>query len=409
VSDEPSDPTAQPLGAVHEDAAVSRWTWVGLVLGGPLVIAMLLLQPWLVASVSPIFVTAWRRVRRRPRPLCAPASGYERVDQFVRARDGLRFRWRGATVFLAASDVERAHVQTAVLVLETRRDVWHFAFHDRTAANRLLVDIGLDPARHPFRTHVAAHERFSLRKACFDVPALALCGLAGAFLAPQFGFRSWGAVGPWVYAAAWFLTYLIARLTLSARVTVGGDGIHLREPLEPDRFIPYGAIDRADWDERPNTLTLTLRNGERRVISGERDQNQVAPLVLRDAIADAKAAQHELVALPERLLPRAGRSAAEWVRDLGKLLGNRAYRDPSLAPSELARIAEAPQADPEVRVAVALALACSPDHRLRQRVRVASGGCADPDLARALAKAAEGELDEVALTASCERVRLVRG
>ncbi|MCC6527682.1 MAG: hypothetical protein IT373_33865 [Polyangiaceae bacterium] len=189
---------------------------------------------------------------------------------------------------------------------------------------------------------------------------------------------------------------LLARFP-STRVVVGTDGIELKRPLSRRRFIPYSELHRVTLEgptirpylrfERAREAPIDLRVAS--YLEGE-----TLCARIREAMAGAGTRSTFDVAA----LDRGGLSLAEWRASLAKLLARSAgYRQRVVEALDLAQAAESAAVTPSRRVAAALALSSSGDENLRQRVRIAAEGCANPAVKRALLAAAEGEVDEATL------------
>jgi hypothetical protein len=86
-----------------------------------------------------------------------------------------------------------------------------------------------------------------------------------------------------------------------------------------------------------------------------------------------------------------------------KRLTDASYRNEAVRIADLETVLGNPTADPEQRVAAAVAL--SHDDAAKKRIRIVAAACADPDLEAALEAAAEGELDAARLRKARKRFR----
>lgn len=123
------------------------------------------------------------------------------------------------------------------------------------------------------------------------------------------------------------------------------------------------------------------------------------------AVLDAAAERRRLAsATPERRarFARAGRSIAEWRRDLAGGLEDAGYRTAAAPRDEAESILRSSDASPEERVGAALALRLADEPPAR--IRVAAEAMADDGLRAALEAVAEGE-DDAALERALRRAR----
>lgn len=200
----------------------------------------------------------------------------------------------------------------------------------------------------------------------------------------------------WLAALLW----LVVGFTLSSRtdVVVGADGVRVSHPWR-SQFVPYHLVDDVSVDG--GVLRLVRKAGRDISISSRNTKRLEADL--RRALdryhnPEAGGADHHLDALA-----RGDKSAAGWQRELERLLGQQDYRGPKLRVADLEQLLGDGQADPERRVAAALAL--PKDDETRRRIRIAADRCADEDTAAALAAAAADTVAEAELTRAVERFR----
>ncbi len=202
-----------------------------------------------------------------------------------------------------------------------------------------------------------------------------------------------GAVA-WVVAAA---TVAMGSLRLAGRigrvrvrrgtVAVGADGLRWRDLLRA-RFVSWAEVEAVRVvDEPERVVVLELRDGSTRELGvGEIEELHAAATNALERW-QAREAAGEVRGL--RLEARG--ELRGWLDRAKTLLASTSYREESVAPEQLVRVAEDPKAAPEQRIGAALALSRAPEP-LRVRVRVASEDTADPALAEALGEAIEGKL-----------------
>ncbi|HHH29544.1 MAG TPA: hypothetical protein ENK57_14520 [Polyangiaceae bacterium] len=198
------------------------------------------------------------------------------------------------------------------------------------------------------------------------------------------------------FAAALMLIWLIIGFTLSSRTTmvVGTDGVRVSHPWRT-QFVPYHQVD--DVVEKAGVVRLVRKDGRDFFISSKNTKRLVQDV--REALdryhnPEASTVDHHLDELS-----RGERSDEQWRDDLLRLLGQQDYRGPKLRVQDLVALVGDGQADPEQRVAAALAL--PKDEATRKRIRVAAEQSADEDTRAAIAAAAEDEVaaDELARAA----------
>lgn len=171
-------------------------------------------------------------------------------------------------------------------------------------------------------------------------------------------------------------------------VAIGADGIRWRD-LWAGRFVPWSAVDTVRLLQRPErTIAIAMRDGSTVELS-------VADLdgfldAAREALERFRA-REEPGAFPLLRVEGDQRTDLGGWLDRAKQLLVGSYRDASIAPEDLAAIAEDPKAAPEQRIGAALALSQAPEP-LRVRVRAAIEDTANPELAEALDEAVAGEL-----------------
>lgn len=207
----------------------------------------------------------------------------------------------------------------------------------------------------------------------------------------------------WLFAtiAAYVVAFFV---TTSARVVIGSDGFSVIESFRT-RFVSYADIKSVSASE--SVLTVEHEGGARetfRLMTTPTRQRvqQVATICAK--INEARALFHSGGAADASLLDRRGRSLDEWRTWLAELISERDdYRSARLSPDDALRIVEHADAEPERRVAAAVALSSLPG--AREKIRVAASTCANDRLRIALEKASEGELDEEALGSAPESAK----
>jgi hypothetical protein len=205
--------------------------------------------------------------------------------------------------------------------------------------------------------------------------------------------REWsnGAVVPGIVTALMTLLWVSVGWLGSTKqsVTVGSDGVRVDRPWGK-RFIPLARI--AEASTGGGTLALTLTDGG--VVSLRCEHvSEVA-----ERIREAQRRAVEPIELSDEQtsqLARGERTTAAWKEALAGVLGDRGYRTEPVRVADLERLVDDGSADPERRVAAALALPRGEETRLR--IQTAAAACADSNTRTALEAAAEEEIAEGAL------------
>ena len=194
---------------------------------------------------------------------------------------------------------------------------------------------------------------------------------------------------------------LALRVAAPPRVQVGNDGVSVRGGLK-SWFVPFEQIEGVEV--RASELALRMRDGSFRSIfalgTGEARLRSLAERISA-GIFDSRGPRD----LSARLtaLDRNGRSFAEWTAALRDLVNNRDdYRHTGLSREEIEAALADPHASVDRRIGAAFALAQSDQPATSERVRVIVETVANEPARVALTRAAEGALDEVAVTAATE-------
>jgi hypothetical protein len=253
-----------------------------------------------------------------------------------------------------------------------------------------LAGLGLSAGRRP-------RIRTTVRSIVAQVAVLALGAplvtsfAAGLGLLLESVLRREG-ISMWLTLASFVMVLWYARWGLGSEVTVGVDGVLLRQGRRED-FFSYRELSVVEWTPADG-LTLERVDGLKRVVRGD------LGLSLEELRAHIEQARRQARAKPSQgsidALARAGRTLPEWRRALGALLGAGpgGYRDDRVTSQGLERLVEDPEASPEQRIAAALALSESGDPEAPTRVRVVAERQAEPRVREALEKASRGALDE---------------
>lgn len=179
---------------------------------------------------------------------------------------------------------------------------------------------------------------------------------------------------------------LFVRLVVNRGTLVtGDDGVQLTA-LRLSRFIAYDSITAIGVDVDRERITLDMRGGDEIEVQLEHPELVATELYERlDQSVEGGATA------PTLSLKRGGAGFIPWRSRLRRVLGGR-YREQTMTPELLIRVAEDPNADVEQRIGAAVALAEAPES-YRVRVRVAAESVARADVGAAMTQAVEGTLD----------------
>jgi hypothetical protein len=176
------------------------------------------------------------------------------------------------------------------------------------------------------------------------------------------------------------------------RVAVGSDGVRMRRLLGGSRFIPFSAIKEARATGRE--LHVSLEDGASFAMhhgsggglmgSGDKDDAPLAATIVA-RIREQLVAHRAREKSGPHAFSRAGRSTAEWLRDLSSAAtANPSYREQAIPSEELWRVVEDATAPATARAGAAVALRVALDEEGRVRLRAAADACAAPRLRVAL-------------------------
>lgn len=194
---------------------------------------------------------------------------------------------------------------------------------------------------------------------------------------------------------------LALRLFAPPRVVVGRDGVSVHAGLRP-WYLAFDQIERVHL--RGREVVLVTRDGRSRSINalgtGASRREALYERIVA-GVADANGPRD----LSARLtaLDRNGRTVEAWREALAALVRSRDdYRSAVLTRDEICAALDDPHAAPERRIGAAFALAAADRADAGARVRVVVDTVAHAPVRVALARAAEGELDDAALTAAAD-------
>ncbi len=241
---------------------------------------------------------------------------------------------------------------------------------------RLLAELSLDAPRRAVTLGTTTAVTPAFRAAwIFAALAVATGGLLHAS-PPRTGLLLVNTLVAWLLAVA----------TLGPTVTVGVDGLRIRQ-LGVELFIAWSEVVDVT---KTGALRLTLTSGEE--VSLGRSNAAVETLRVRiDEARDAAATSGPMAAAA-----RGGRSVEQWRKAMDTLLEGTGYRDGAVSEDALVGALRGGAVGDE-RVGAALALVAINRERHVTGVRVAAEAVADERVRVALEQIADGVADDATL------------
>ncbi len=204
-------------------------------------------------------------------------------------------------------------------------------------------------------------------------------------------------MGPPIFFGLFALLLKSVRATFGpAQIVVGADGIVVEHGLR-DRFVPHDRL--ASFTVKHDAVDLTLTDGSRvRARARHLTDEQQAELRARIEAALAVFRRGGAAAGSLARLDRAGRALADWRTSLQAILEQHgSYRETPLTRDQLFEVLESAASPAEHRLGAALSLSAAGDANVQERIRVAADACANPRVRIALAKVADGGIDDGAI------------
>ena len=277
-------------------------------------------------------------------------------------------------------------------------DVIHAAVPQPHDAERLLVAAGLDASKRTMRVKLG--ETLFLDILVFLLgPALVL-PLTQAIVRQALPLlrSGWGFSGLFILLFA-LLFFLVRAVFGPERVVVGADGIVIERALR-NRFVPHDRL--ASVAVKHNAVELTLTDGSRaRARARHLTDEQQAELRVRIESALAAFRRGGVAAESLARLDRGGRALGDWRAALQTILEQQgSYRETPLTRDQLFEVLESAAAPVERRLGAAISLAAASEEGVARRIRIAAEASANPRVRIALAKVAEGGIDDGAIDAA---------
>ncbi|MBL8740590.1 MAG: hypothetical protein JNK04_05845 [Myxococcales bacterium] len=194
-----------------------------------------------------------------------------------------------------------------------------------------------------------------------------------------------------VALAVWYASYSI---------NVGRDGVYLGR-WRARRFIPVrditGVTERRNSKNQLEGIHIILR-GQPSVTVALKRADHALSLKQRIERLIAAGTGDEAVSLAR--LARAGRSLADWKKDLALFANGGGFRASAASFEDLDRVLHDPTATPEHRIAAALALKSRAEPHSAQRIRIAAESSVHPKVRVALSELADGHDADAAVEAA---------
>jgi hypothetical protein len=283
-------------------------------------------------------------------------------------------------------------VRGAVDLILRGGDTIHAVVPQGDDAERLLVAAGLDVSKRTMRLELG--ETLFL-----DLLTILLGPILLVWITPLIAHL---ARLPWemnvpIFIGLFALLLKLVRATFGpAQVVVGADGIIVEHGFRT-RFVSHDRL--AALAMKHDALDLTLTDGSRvrahaRHLTGE----QRAELRARIEAALAIFRRDDVAAGSLARLDRGGRALDAWRASLHAILEQHgSYRETPLTRDQLFEVLESAASPVEHRLGAALSLSAAGDANVHARIRVAAEACANPRVRIALAKVADGGIDEGAI------------
>jgi hypothetical protein len=271
-------------------------------------------------------------------------------------------------------------------------DVLSATVHTAAEAEALLDAAGVHPDERALAMRLGGALRQILIAGVTALPAVCVGGMTAL---------SVGRVAHLPSPAAGFLMFLLSgalvvgvvSLTAPPRVRVGRDGVAVRS-RRGDVFAAF--TDLAAVHRQGSAVVLYRRDGTTLSIDvAGTAEARIGALLARIQQGAFAAARPLDPSARLALLDRAGRTAADWRGALAALFSTPdAYRFTTLSRDELHGVLDDPRSPPDRRVAAAWALATLDGPAAPTGIRVAVDTAAHEPVRVALARAAEGHLDD---------------
>jgi hypothetical protein len=198
-------------------------------------------------------------------------------------------------------------------------------------------------------------------------------------------------------------------------LTVGADGLAVREGPRKARFIPYTELESVTltFDSGfADGLILRLKDGTTRTLSMPPPGNQLNVEQPARAVVEriqraqkAAAGTHAEQGAAATVLEQGGRSTAEWVASLRSALADTAsYRTMPISREDLEAVLHDGTAQKKTRLAAAIALGAADRDRGKELVRDAANACAAEDLATKLRIATEDDVEPARLAEALDEL-----
>lgn len=274
-------------------------------------------------------------------------------------------------------------------------DSWFADVRSLAEGEQALRSLGLDAAKRRCAIPLAPRSTSVLRRVGLVMATIVMSFIG---LGAATGGRPLTAFTAAVWLAATTAGVTLASwLTRQREITVGADGVLLQERVGT-RFLRFDEIRSVKPLGR--RIVFELEGDERAAVtlgrSGSAERAATIALRIEEAIRARSESGDSAAA--RAMLAREGRSFSDWRAAVARLAQRKQdYRSVALSSDDLAAILESPTSTEEQRIGAAMGLLELGGEEQRGKLRVAAGACAREPMRVALAKLADGEVDEAAL------------
>jgi hypothetical protein len=284
-------------------------------------------------------------------------------------------------------------------------DVVSTSVYTPDEAHAVLDAAGVDPSKRALTMQLGGAAIRSAIAMGAIIPATCVASMVSVGLDAVVHMPS-AALGFLIFTLVALCVPLSLRVFGPPRVQVGNDGVSVQEGFR-SWFVPFDQIVSAS--SQGFDVALLLRDNQvRRIRAIGTGASRRAALLERIYAGIMASRQPRDLSSRLTVLDRNGRTLDDWKQGLHAVVNDRdAYRHTGLTRDEIAAALDDPQASPDRRIGAAYALSLADKQQAGARVRVVVDTVAHEPVRIALARAAEGELDEAVVTAASEtRVRV---
>ena len=271
-------------------------------------------------------------------------------------------------------------------------DTIHAAVPQGEDAERLLVAAGLDASKRTMRLELG--ETLFLDALTILLGPIFLVWLTQLII--MLADLPWELRAPIFFGLFALLFKQVRAVFGPAQLVVGADGIVVEQGFR-DRFVPHDRL--ASFTVKHDAVDLTLTDGSCvRARARHLTDEQQAELRARIEAALTVFRRGGSATGSLARLDRGGRALADWRASLQAILDQQgSYRETPLTRDQLFEVLESAASPAEHRLGAALSLSAAGDAKVHEKIRVAAEACANPRVRIALAKVADGGIDDEAI------------